>query len=85
MSVGVGLAARTVNPPARVALPPPGAGFVTVTFRAPSDALDPITRVAVRDVALTTDTSLTVMLEPKETVVRPETKPEPVNVTGTVA
>ena len=71
----------TVNPFVRVAVPPPGAGFVTETLRGPVAAPDPIVTFAVRFVPLFTVTVLTVMFAPKLTVVTPLMKFVPVKLT----
>jgi hypothetical protein len=70
-NVGTGLAAFTVNPFVRVAVPPPGAAFVTDTFLAPVVAAPPIVIFAVSVSAAWTVTVLTVMFAPKLTVVTP--------------
>jgi hypothetical protein len=79
--VGGGFPAVTLNAPVRVAVPPPGAGFVTLTFRTPVDVPAEIVMFAVSEVELLTEAELTVMLVSKYTVVTPETKPVPVSMT----
>ena len=81
-SVRVGL--LTVNALGRVAVPPPGLGFVTVTPCAPRLARGAIVIRVVSNVGLPSGTTETEMLSPKETVVIPETKPLPVSFTLTV-
>ena len=58
---------------------------MTVTLRAPAVALAAIDKVAVIWVALTTATLLTVTPAEETVTVAPETKFEPVRVTGTVS
>ena len=60
-----------VNAFVKLAVPPPGAGFVTDTLRAPTAAPDPIVMLAVILMLLFTVTVLTVMFAPKFTVVTP--------------
>ena len=57
----------TVNPPARVAVPPPGVGLVTETSLGPGAAAPPIVMFAVICVALSTVVKFTVMFGPKLT------------------
>ena len=59
------------------AVPPPGAGFVTDTVRAPSAAPEPIVIWAIREAEFVTETDVTVIPSPKETVVRPLWNPVP--------
>ena len=66
-SVGAGLLTVKVV----VAFPPPGAAFVTVTVREPVPAVEPIVMLAVSCVALSTLVELTVMPDPKLTLVTP--------------
>ena len=84
MTVVVVAGLLTVKPLASVAVPPPGAGLVTETLRAPVVAPDPIVIFAVRLVPLFTVTVLTVMFAPKLTVVTPLMKFVPVKVTSIV-
>jgi hypothetical protein len=58
---------------------------VTVTSRAPSAVVPPMTKLAVIDVLLTTVTLSTVTPPPLTAMVAPETKFVPVSVTATVA
>jgi hypothetical protein len=71
----------TVKAFVRLAVPPPGAGFVAETVCAPSVAVEGIVMLAVMDVGLFTVTVLTVMSPPKLTVVTPPMKLLPVRVT----
>ena len=61
----------TLKAPGRVAVPPPGPGFVTDTARGPSVAVDAMVMLAVIWTPLFTVTLLTAMSEPKLTVVAP--------------
>ena len=61
----------TVNPFVRVAVPPPGAGLVTETLRAPTAAPAPIVIFAVILMLLFTVVVFTVMLGPKFTELTP--------------
>ena len=85
MTVVLVVVLLTVNAFVRVAVPPPGAGLVTETLRAPIVAPDPIVIFAVRLVLLFTVTVLTVMFVPKLTVVTPLMKFVPVKVTSSVS
>ena len=66
-SVGRGLFTR--NPPLKVAFPPPGGRFVTVTFRGPPAVDGKIAIEAVSCVELFTVTEFVVIPEPMLTVV----------------
>jgi hypothetical protein len=66
-SVGTGL--LTVNPPVNTTVPPPGAGFVTVTSLGPPVANDEIVTAALNCVGLLTVTVFTVIPAPTLTVV----------------
>src|SRR5215831_9438299 len=81
LTTGAGFAAVTVNPATSVLLVPPG--FVTVTFRAPGEAVTPTANVAVSCVPDATVTLLTVMPAPALTDA-PMVRPVPVMVTPTV-
>jgi hypothetical protein len=81
--VGAGL--PTIKPFVSVAVPPPRGGFVTTMFRAPSAAPAATTRLAASCVGLATATELTVIPEPKTTVVDPEEKFVPAMVTVTTS
>jgi hypothetical protein len=63
------------------AVPPPGVGFVTETALAPSEALALTVIWAVSEAELATDTDVTVIPSPKDTVVRPLWNPVPWRVT----
>jgi hypothetical protein len=69
----------TVNAPVPVATSP--SGLVTTTLRAPVAALPEIVMFALSEVELTKETELTVMPDPENPAVAPETKLVPVIVT----
>ena len=71
----------TVKAPVRLAVPPPGAGFVTETVCPVSEAVEEIVILAVIWVPLFTVTLFTVMSGPKLTVVTPLRKLVPVKTT----
>jgi hypothetical protein len=81
IAVNVGRGFPTRKPFVRVAVPPPGGGFVTVTFRLPSTAPAAIASVAVICVGLAMVVELTVIPEPKSSVVDPVENPVPTTVT----
>jgi hypothetical protein len=78
-TVGLTIAAFTVNTPVPVPVPP--SGFVIVTVCAPSVALAPTVTGTVSDVALTKVTAPRVMFASPNETVAPDTKPVPVIVT----
>src|SRR3954468_18059419 len=69
----------TVKHPAHEAVPP--SGFVTVTSRAPTGAVDATEIINVSTVALVTVTDLIVTSEPLTATVEPATKPLPFSFT----
>ena len=69
----------TVKQPAHDPTPP--SGFVTVTSRAPTGAVDATEIISVSNVELVNVTDLTVTPEPLTATVAPETKPVPFNFT----
>jgi hypothetical protein len=79
--VGAGLA--TVKAPARVTVPPPGGGFVTLTSLAPKADPAEIEIEVDASVELATTKAFTVTPAPKSTVVKPSRKLVPVNFTTT--
>jgi hypothetical protein len=83
MPTNVGEGFWTVNAPARVADPPPGLAFVTVTSREPVAAERAIEKKAVILVGLNATTESTEIPDPALTVVEPVTKSVPVKVTLT--
>lgn len=82
--VNTGAGLFTVKPFVKVALPPPGSGFVTVTSRAPSAAVAAIVIFAVSCVAESMVVVFTVMSLPKLTVVAPPRKFDPLTTTSKV-
>lgn len=80
VTVGVGFV--TLNMADVDAVPPPGAGLVTDTVRAPSTAPAAMVICAVSDAAFVTETDVTVIPLPKATVVRPFWNPVPWRVTA---
>ena len=73
-----------VNASVRVAVPPPGAGCVTVTFREPVAALAEMLMFTVICVELSTVIEFTVMSGPKLTELRPARKFDPRTTTESV-
>jgi hypothetical protein len=85
MLVTVGPGDVMLNAPVRVAVPPPGAGLVTVTFLAPGVAVPPIVIPAVTCVpAVFTVAVFTVIPSPKLTVLTPSNRSDPPSVTLSV-
>ena len=80
--VGVGF--PTLNTLTRVAVPPPGGAFVTLTLRVPVLALTATVMFAIALVEDKTISEFTVMPVPKEAVVTPVAKLAPVIVTFNV-
>ena len=86
MLVRVGAGFPITKAPGRVAVPPPGAGVVTVTSREPVGADPEIVMLRLICEALTTVVLLTVTPAPEIlTTLSPLTKPDPVSVTDIVS
>jgi hypothetical protein len=82
-SIAVAGLVVTLNPVGKVAVPPPGDGFVTLTARLPVEAVGEIEMLTSISVVLLTFVLVTVMSGPKLTVVTPEMNCVPVTVTLT--
>ncbi len=67
-----------------VAVPPPGASFVTATSRRPKAAFAAMVILAVICAAFSTEIAFTVMSAPKSAELTPLTKSDPVNTTFNV-